>query len=294
MDISASIRQPMTMPPSDAFGSAAPGRPRGAVDGQRLRLITYNIQVGIASRRYRHYVTQSWKHVLPHAESFDNLDRVARLVNGYDIVALQEVDAGSFRSQFVNQVEFIARRGNFPYWYFQTNRNLGKIAQHSNGLLSRFTPLEVAEHRLPSLIPGRGLIEVHYGNPDCPLVLLLVHLGLSKRARMRQLLYIARLVNRHRHVVVIGDFNCRARSEEMGLLLDCTELSPPVDDLPTFPSWRPNRSIDHVLVSPSIRIRDVQVLPHPVSDHLPIAVEVAVPAEIVLQPYQAERQLTGS
>jgi endonuclease/exonuclease/phosphatase family metal-dependent hydrolase len=262
--------------------------------GHRLRLITYNIQVGIASRRYRHYVTHSWKHVLPHAESFSNLDSIARLVNGYDVVALQEADAGSFRSQFINQIEFLARRGDFPYWYCQTNRNLGKIAQHSNGLLSRFVPVDVFEHRLPSLIPGRGLIEVHYGNPGSPLVLLLVHLGLSKRARMRQLLYITGLVNRHRHVIVIGDFNCRAQSEEMSLLLDCTELSPPVDDLPTFPSWRPNRNIDHVLVSPSIRINDVKVLQHTVSDHLPIAVDVTIPAEVVLESHRTQRQLTGS
>jgi endonuclease/exonuclease/phosphatase family metal-dependent hydrolase len=254
-------------------------------DHRRLRLITYNIQVGIASRRYHHYVTQSWKHVLPHADSFTNLDRIARLVNGYDIVALQEVDAGSFRSQFVNQVEFIARRGNFPFWYLQTNRNLGKIARHSNGLLSRFTPFDVIEHRLPSLIPGRGLIEVHYGDPDSPLVLLLVHLALSKRARIRQLSYIARIVNRHRHVIVVGDFNCHARSEEMELLLGCTELSAPVEDLPSFPSWQPSRSIDHVLVSPSIRIEELQVLPHLVSDHLPIAVEVSLPGEVALRPH---------
>ncbi|MDX9739567.1 MAG: endonuclease/exonuclease/phosphatase family protein [Gammaproteobacteria bacterium] len=248
--------------------------------GRRLRLISYNIQVGIACRRYHHYLTQSWKHVLPHAESLSNLDRIARLVNEFDVVALQEADAGSFRSSFVNQVEFLARRGGFPHWYYQTNRNLGKIAQHSNGLLSRHAPMDIVEHRLPGLIPGRGLMEVHYGSGEQPLVLLMVHLGLSKRARMRQILYIARLVNRYRHVVVMGDFNCHSRSEEISVLTDCTRLRRPADDLPTFPSWRPNRSIDHVLVSSSITLNDVQVLPHPVSDHLPIGVDISLPADV--------------
>jgi endonuclease/exonuclease/phosphatase family metal-dependent hydrolase len=258
---------------------APPGRIASEA-AERLRLISYNIQVGIAYRSYRHYLTHSWKHVLPHAESLPNLDRIARLVNEFDVVALQEVDAGSFRSSFVNQVEFLARRGGFPHWYYQTNRNLGKIAQHSNGLLSRYAPVEIFEHRLPGLIPGRGLIEVHYGSGAEPLVLLMVHLGLSKRARLRQILYIARLVNRYRHVVVMGDFNCHARSEEMSVLTDCTRLRMPENDLPTFPSWRPNRSIDHVLVSSSITLHDVQVLPHPVSDHLPIGVEISLPAEV--------------
>lgn len=265
------ILQPQAAPPPVSTGTDG---------GQRLRLISYNIQVGIACRRYHHYLTQSWKHVLPHAESLSNLDRIARLVDEFDVVALQEADAGSFRSLFVNQVEFLARRGGFPHWYYQTNRNLGKIAQHSNGLLSRHAPTDIIEHRLPGLIPGRGLIEVHYGGGEEPLVLFMVHLGLSKRARIRQILYIARLVNRYRHVVVMGDFNCHARSEEMSMLTDCTRLRQPVDDLPTFPSWRPNRSIDHVLVSSSITLNDVQVLQHPVSDHLPIGVDISLPSGV--------------
>lgn len=250
--------------------------------GRRLRLMSYNIQVGIASARYRHYLTHSWKHLLPHAQSLENLDRIARLVNEFDVVALQEADAGSFRSLFVNQVEFLARRGGFPHWYSQTNRNLGKIAQHSNGLLSRFAPGRILEHRLPGLIPGRGLIEVHYGNSFNPLVLLMVHLALSKRARMRQIHYIARLVNRYPHVVVMGDFNCHARSEEMEILLDLAPLHCPSDDMPTFPSWRPKLSIDHVLVSTSIAINNVEVLQHPVSDHLPIGVDISLPKGVVV------------
>lgn len=266
----------------------------GVQYGQRMRLVSYNIQVGIASRRYHDYLTQSWKHFLPHAESLNNLDRIARLVNDFDVVALQEADAGSFRSLFVNQVEFLARRSGFPHWYSQTNRNLGKIARHSNGLLSRFQPSGVVEHRLPGLIPGRGLIEVHYGDSANPLVLLLVHLGLGKRSRMQQILYIARLIERYRHVVVMGDFNCHVRSEEMALLLDNAALHRPSDELHTFPSWRPNRGIDHVLVSSSIRINDVQVLQHPVSDHLPIGVDITLPAGLSIGGEMEKARLVGS
>lgn len=247
-----------------------------------LRLITYNIQVGISSQRFRHYLTHSWKHVLPHAGSFENLDRIARSVNEFDIVALQEADAGSFRSLFINQVEYLAHRGHFPYWYYQTNRNFGKIAQHSNGLLSRLMPSDITEHRLPGFIPGRGLLEVHYGRLENPLVLLLVHLGLSRRARLRQIAYVARLVNRHRHVVVMGDFNCRTDSREMQILHAATNLCEPADKLPTFPSWRPYHNIDHILVTPDIKINEVQVLPHSISDHLPIAVDIHLPEGVAI------------
>ena len=79
-----------------------------------LRLLSYNIQAGIASTRAHHYVTQGWKNVLPHPRSFVNLDRIAHLVSDYDVVALQEADGGSMRSYFINQVEYLARRGRFP------------------------------------------------------------------------------------------------------------------------------------------------------------------------------------
>jgi endonuclease/exonuclease/phosphatase family metal-dependent hydrolase len=76
--------------------------------GTRIRLLSYNIQVGMASTRPHHYLTESWKHVLPHAKSYDNLTRIAHAISGFDIVALQEVDAGSLRTSFINQIEYLA------------------------------------------------------------------------------------------------------------------------------------------------------------------------------------------
>src|SRR3569832_1325267 len=96
----------------------------------RLRLLTYNIQAAVASTRPHHYLTRSWKHVLPHPSNFDNHDRIARLITHYDVVAIQEADAGSLRSYFTNQVENHTHRKHFPFWCHQTNRDLGKFAQN--------------------------------------------------------------------------------------------------------------------------------------------------------------------
>ena len=70
-----------------------------------LNLLSFNIQVGIKTSAYRHYVTKGWKHVLPHESRIKNLKRIADLVSDYDVVSLQEIDGGSIRSGFVNQVE---------------------------------------------------------------------------------------------------------------------------------------------------------------------------------------------
>lgn len=250
--------------------------------GSRISLLSYNIQVGIGATRFRHYLTESWKHVLPHGQLHDNLGRIAHAISNFDIVALQEVDAGSLRSSFINQTEYLAKHGGFPFWHHQTNRKIGNIAQHSNGLLSRFKPTEIHNHRLPGLLPGRGVMVVRYGQRENPLMLLILHMALGKRARQRQFEYVADIVNRYEHVIVMGDLNCQPDSEEMRYLLSATDLCEPGHLLKTFPSWRPVRTIDHILTSSSLEVHDVHVLQHMLSDHLPIAMEITLPSEFHL------------
>lgn len=255
----------------------------GARGGGRLRLLSYNIQAGAASSKYRHYVTHSWKHVLPHSESLTNLDGIADIITDFDIVALQEADAGSLRSLFINQVEYLAKRAQFPYWYHQTNRNLGKIAQHSNGLLSRIRPREVLDYRLPGVIPGRGAMFVRFGDKQASsLIVLLVHLALGRRARLKQLAFLIDLVNEYPHVVLMGDFNCTLQSREIRTLLANTTLGAPVENLKTFPSWRPFRNIDHILITPSLELSHASVLNYTYSDHLPVTLDITLPQSINL------------
>lgn len=260
----------------------------------RVRLLSFNIQAGIASSKYRHYVTQSWKHVLPYPERLENLDRIATLARDFDVVGLQESDGGSLRSGFINQTEYLALQAHFPYWYDQTNRNLGRLAQHSTGLLSRFRPSEITEVKLPGVIPGRGAMMLRFGDGAESLLLLIVHLALGRRGRLRQLGCIAELVSGYRHVIVMGDLNCCSESAEIDWLLRATQLCEPIHGLHTFPSWRPRRNIDHILVSPSIRVERVAVLNHTVSDHLPIAMDVMVPATVGLSPEEPHDRVSAA
>ena len=250
--------------------------------GRRLKLLSFNVQVGIATSRYRHYLLHSWKHLLPDPRRTENLNRIAHCIGDYDVVGLQEVDAGSFRSEFTNQTEYLAHRARFPHWSFRTNRDLGKLAQHSLGLLSRIRPSEVVEHRLPGVVPGRGALMARFGRGEESLALFVLHLALSRRARTNQLDFIADLVNDERHAVVMGDLNCGSDSPEMSHILGRTALCEPQPDLHTFPSWRPRHNIDHILVTPELRAEPPEVVPFSLSDHLPIAMEVELPSGVVL------------
>ena len=241
-------------------------------EGQGLRLLSFNIQVGIKTSRYRQYVTKGWKHVLPHFSRQQNLQRIADVVAGYDVVALQEVDGGSLRSGFVNQVEFLAGRAGFPYWYAQLNRDLGPLAQHGNGLLTRVKPRGLEDHKLPGLIPGRGAIVVRLPCQGAEILVVLLHLSLGGVSRQAQLAYVRELIRGQDHAVVMGDMN--------GLLARLLSRSPlrhsPLRSAaapePTWPAWSPALALDHVLVTPGIRVDDHAVLDCHLSDHRPVAV----------------------
>ena len=254
----------------------------GTNTGQRIRLLSYNVQAGISTGRYRHYITRSWKHVLPHAQRFSNLDRIARLVKDYDIIGLQELDAGSLRSGYVNLTQYLSEKAHMPFWSDQTNRRLGRFAQHSTGVLSRFQPTEIVEHRLPGRIPGRGALFIRYGTRHDSLVVLILHMALGRRARLRQFDYISEIVNEYRHVVVMGDLNCHSQSAEMDYLINRTMMSEPIHDVCTFPSWCPERNIDHILVTPTLQVDHVKALNFSLSDHLPVEMQITLPESLRL------------
>jgi len=252
------------------------------VEGHRLRLLSYNIQVGINSIYPHHYLTRSWKHIFPASRRFETLDKIARLLKSYDVVGLQELDSGSHRTNYVDLTEYLANKADYPFWYHQLNRNLGRLAQHGNGLLSRIKPAEITEHKLPGMIPGRGALLVRFGHGEQSLVIIMLHLALGTRARARQLGYVADLLQEYPHAVVMGDLNCSPDTMEMQRLFRTTSLREPEEELRTFPSWKPERHIDHILVSSTLEVVNCNVLSDAHSDHLPIAMEVKLPDGLVL------------
>ena len=253
---------------------------------RRFTLLSYNIQVGVDTCRYREYVTKGWKHVLPHRERMVNLNRISSMLSQYDMVSLQEVDAGSLRSGFVDITEYLAHRAGFPHWYRQVNRNIGVIARHSNGILSRFKPTHVAHHKLPGG-PGRGAMLLEFGHHAQALTLCNVHLALGRRSRAKQLDFLRELIIDRPHVVVMGDLNASCEAGEIRRFIEKCDLGGPNCNQPTFPSWRPVKKFDHILVSHNIKVIHSRVVDYPLSDHLPISMKLELPVEACMASAQA-------
>ncbi len=240
---------------------------------KRLRLLSANIQAGSSTRAYADYVTRSWSHVLPNGKRL-NLDALAELAEDFDVVGLQESDPGSLRSGFTNQAEHLAERARFPFWSHQPNRRVSRIAGSGNALLSKLEPSDLLDYALPGRIAGRGVLVAHFGDGASAWHLAVTHLSLGARSRQLQIGFLAELLQDHPRLVLMGDFNCDADAPEMRPLYRQTALEPPPQRVCTFPSWSPNRCLDHVLVG-GMKVHDYRAVPAAGSDHLAVAVELS-------------------
>ncbi len=243
-----------------------------------LRVLSCNILAGASVKRYHEYFTRSWGAVLPGRYKLGNLDNLARSIAKFDVIGLQEADAGSIRSGFLNQTRYLAETSGLPYWSHQPNRKVSSVSHTANGLISRTAPNEVFDYPLPGRLGGRGVLLARYGEGRDALTVAVAHLSLGTQSRARQLGFISDLLQGCSNAVLMGDLNCPPDSPELRTLFAHTTLAPPSHPAPTFPSWRPQRAIDHILVSSGIRVERMWTLPAAFSDHLPLAAEIRVPA----------------
>jgi endonuclease/exonuclease/phosphatase family metal-dependent hydrolase len=236
-----------------------------------LRIVTYNIHKGVQGFGPRKRLEI---HNLGHAvEQFDA-----------DIVCLQEVrkvhrkEAAHFTHWPQQpQAEFLAPDGYEAV--YRTNAYT-RHGEHGNALLSRWPVLsqqheDISDHRFEQ----RGLLHVQVQAHGQFVHVIVLHLGLIRASRLRQLqklrAFIQREVPAHAPLVVAGDFNdwgpmVSGPLGELGLQMQSEKSTP------TFPSRLPLVQLDHVYARGLRRLRQ-QVPRGPIwgrmSDHLPLIVD---------------------
>jgi endonuclease/exonuclease/phosphatase family metal-dependent hydrolase len=133
-----------------------------------------------------------------------------------DIVCLQEVrkhhrgESQRFAHwPSLEQADFLAPLGYTPV--YQTNA-VTKHGEHGNALLTRWPVIkhqheDMSDHRFEQ----RGLLHVEVLVHDLPIHVIVVHLGLIKSSRRRQVAqlcdYIQREIPKNVPLLVAGDFN---------------------------------------------------------------------------------------
>ena len=240
-----------------------------------VRIATYNIHKGVQgigpARRLE-------IHNLGHA--VEQLDA--------DIVCLQEVRKMHRREAkyFTHwpelpQADYLAPEGYTAV--YRTNAHT-RHGEHGNAMLSRWPVLshqheDMSDHRFEQ----RGLLHSEVVVHGCAVHVIVVHLGLIKASRVRQLSqlqqYIAREIPADAAVVVAGDFNDWGSLVQRALGA-AGLVAFEQQKTATFPSRLPVVQLDHVyargLTPLGLQVPRGRIWGR-MSDHLPLIAEFDLP-----------------
>lgn len=230
-----------------------------AAEPLRLRILSYNIH---------------------HAEGIDrklDVPRIAKIILSVepDLVALQEVDRKTTRTQSVDQPAELARLTGMHEVFGGNIEFQG--GQYGNAVLSRFPIARHQNHLLPSFDDGeqRGVIQAEIRLPEPHGSLLLFATHFDYRRDDRERLASAEAINKlaadspRQPALLAGDLNDVPGSRTLERL-ESVWTRANDKPLPTIPVTEPSKQIDFVLFRPRDRwkVVEVKVLEEAVaSDH---------------------------
>jgi len=239
-----------------------------------MNLLTWNIQAGIGTTRYRDYLLRAHLQLVHTASKTTTLQNIAREVAPYDVVCLQEVDLGGRRAGYRSQVDEIALLSGHRHVAVQENRKVRGISRHGNAILSHRPLANVRDLKLPGRIAGRGCIVADIEGAR-PLTIACLHLSLGAADQLLQLAAVAEALRGADAWAALGDFNCGARSAPLEAFRAQTGAHPERPAPMTFPAWRPNRDFDHIVTGGDLSVTHYRSEPALFSDHLPVSARLA-------------------
>lgn len=202
--------------------------------------------------------------------SLSGAARTLQKINPH-IVGLQEVDNFIPRSFFQKQARKLARYLGARY-AFAPNLKWARCMGYGNAAISKFPILKTYNTLLPGDLEQRGLQYCLLSLPGTrPVHFFNTHLGLSTKDRTVQInAIIEKLPERHKPVILTGDFNTSLNSPELQPLLKRLRHTGAGKKLLTYPAPEPQYSIDHIFVSHHWQVKDIKVVKSRASDHLPL------------------------
>jgi endonuclease/exonuclease/phosphatase family metal-dependent hydrolase len=225
-----------------------------------------------------------------------NLDAIGAAIEHAhpDVVALQEIDRGSFWSGRLDEVALVAGGSRMPHFAFGAHKDVPRLGlHHGTAVLSRpalHAPESTAFHTW--LLDDKGWVRVTVA-PEAlggrAIDVVSVHLDpFTPWARRVQIAAMARaFAHRERPLVVMGDMNAAWGKDGGGdvahlaraLGLHAWEPTASQPPLGTYPAGRPWRRIDWILLSPELAFASYAVAPARVSDHRGVVADVVLAPE---------------
>lgn len=253
--------------------------------GKAVRLFSLNVAHG---RR-----TAAHQALLRESTTRQNVSEIAKVVRNVspDLVALQEADGPSAWSGNFDHVATLARHAelNDHYRGDHNHIDLGfEPFRVSSGtaLLSNWRLQDILSLRFgTNWRDTKGFVAATVTIPEwhgAELDVVSVHLDfLRPSLRKAQILKMVNaLIHRRRPLVILGDLNCcwQLESGSLRLFNDMLGLRAyrPEQPTPTFPSSRPRRRLDWILVSEELDFTEYHTLKTPLSDHLGVVADLSL------------------
>ena len=253
-----------------------------------VRLIVYNIEYCEGMTGLWYDYLKFWKIFFP-PKGLDQriVEQLKKLKP--DILALVEVDTGSFRAKNDEVVFFeknlgmkdFVERVKYPFeGWLKLFHYVPILNKQANAIIAKEKLSKVKYHVFHEGTK-RVVIEATIHVPK-KVTLLLAHLALGRKTRAKQIQELTKIVNDIKNpVILMGDFNTYNGEVEIEKLLKETHLHhrfqmDKKSQTLTEPSYHPSRRLDYVLTSKGIKVRDYEVLNFHFSDHLPLLVDFKV------------------
>ncbi|MDP2696063.1 MAG: endonuclease/exonuclease/phosphatase family protein [bacterium] len=244
-----------------------------------MKILSFNTVYGNGfNKGWWQYFVESWRYLYAGTKPFRRLVELVKELDP-DVAAFTEIESGSYRVNFVNQITTLAKECDFKTVFYRAKSGphsiLKKLPVFKNFCNAILLKEESAAHQYHYLNEGVNRLVMQASiAPDIDL--FLVHLALMSSVRKRQIRELSNLLKTNKkRIILTGDFNTFGGLPELSVLATTNKLrSVNHYNQPTFPSWAPKRELDFFLVSPDIHIKNFQVLPSDVSDHLPIFLEI--------------------
>jgi endonuclease/exonuclease/phosphatase family metal-dependent hydrolase len=218
-----------------------------------------------------------------HGEGMDDvldLERIAALIREVDpdLVALQEVDSVTSRTDSVDQAAVLAHLTGLESLFGRFMAYRG--GAYGMALLSRWPIEESSNLRLPDGEEPRTALSATVVSDKTARRLRFVgiHFYRTDEERLAQARRLDSLLGGEQvPTVLAGDFNSTPGSEVMIYLAESWAVLSKGEDRFTYPSYAPEREIDFVLVQPEDRFEVLRhwLITEPVaSDHRPVALDI--------------------
>lgn len=247
-----------------------------------MRVILYNTFYCSGLGKYRGQSSVGFYRVF--LSSKKTLEKISNFLASCnpDIIGLTEVDHGSLKARFVNQINYIASKTGCYNVAFRCKYRKGSVwsklpifSQSGNALLSK-QPFSSVHYYELSVGRKRLVIHLTFSN----FHIFLVHLSLIRKNRKIQIKELSELVKKVQgNVIVMGDFNAKHQGDLLPLVSENHLIFVDQSNSNTFPAFKPRKCLDYILVSQGIKVKRFEVLPVKYSDHLPLLLEFDVVKE---------------